>query len=168
MGYVHDTSMSQFVSPFKYGKSAGTWTPTLSSNVASDDRTAADANFNLFIPILLPSNSAALKGAYLKTIEVMYYVGTSAMDDVATVELEKVVFANDGTPTGSAPTVTLDTANDTAAERKATGYHRMVVTLSTPVWVDNDDAYWLYIAVDGSSGGVWKNYGAIVNFTLRI
>ena len=40
MGYVSDKHFSQFISPFAYGKSAGTWTPTIGSNVVSDVRTA--------------------------------------------------------------------------------------------------------------------------------
>lgn len=168
MGYVHDTSMSQFIPPVQVQKSAGTWTPTLASNTLCDRRTAADASFNLFIPIRLPSNSQASKGAYLKTIDVLYKIATAAADDFATVELEKMVFSSAGVVTGSAPAITQDTGHDTAAERKAVGDHRMTVTLTTPVWVDNDDAYVLYLVVDAAATTVFDLWGAIANFTLRL
>jgi hypothetical protein len=168
MGYVHDTSMSQFIPPVLIEKSAGTWTATLASNAFYHRRTAADAAFNLFVPIRLPSNSASLKGAYLKSIELIFNITSAAMDDIATVALKKLAFDSAGASTGSDVTVTIDAANDTAAERKATGTHRMTVTLSTPVWVDNDHAYVLYMLVDGSSSGVFDLYGAICNYTLRL
>lgn len=168
MGYVHDTSMSQFVHPSQIDKSAGTWTPTLSTNDVFHRRTAADANFNLFVPVRLPSNSAALKGAYLKSIELIFNITTGALDDFATVALKKLTFNSSGASTASDVTVTIDTANDTANERKATGTHRMTVTLSTPVWVDNDDAYVLYCVCDAAANSVFDLYGAIVNYTVRL
>ena len=42
MGYVRDQQISKFIPPSQIQKSAGTWTPTLASNVASDLRTAND------------------------------------------------------------------------------------------------------------------------------
>ena len=167
MGYVHDTAMSQFVHPSLIGKSAGTWTPTLATHDAYERRTAADANFALFVPVRLPSNSVSGKGGYLKSIELIFNITVGAMDDFATVALKKLSFSAAGASTASDVTVTVDTANDTAAERKATGTHRMTVTLSTPVWVDNDEAFVLYALVDGSANGVFDLYGAIVNYTLR-
>ena len=62
MGYVHDTDMSQFISPFGCGYTAGTWTPTIGTNMVENVRTAADASFTLLIPIEIPSNGVALKG----------------------------------------------------------------------------------------------------------
>ncbi len=168
MGTVHDTHMSQFIPPSQIQKSAGTWTPTLATNDVYERRTAADANFNLFIPIPIPSNSSTQKGGYLKSVEVIFNITTAALDDIATVALKKLSFSSAGASTGSDVTVTLDTANDTAAERKATGTHRMTITLSTPVWVDNDEAFVAYIACDGSTTGVFDLYGAVANYTLRV
>jgi hypothetical protein len=167
MGYVHDTRMSQFVFPGEIQKSAGTWTPTLATNDVYERRTAADANFALFVPIKLPSNSNDTKGAYLKSIELIWNE-TNAMDDFATVALKKLTFSGAGASSAADVTVTVDAANDTAAERKAAGTHRMTVTLATPVWVDNDQCFYLYALVDGSATGVFDLYGAVVNFTLRL
>jgi hypothetical protein len=168
MGYVNDTAMSQWIPPTAIGKTAGTWTDTLASNAYYQRRTAADANSTLFVPIQLPSNSVAQKGAYLRSIEVIYNVTTAALDDFATVELEKVSSTSGGTVTGTAPTITIDSGHDTAAERKATGVHRMTVTLSTPAWIDNDEWYVLEMILDHATTSVFDLYGAIANYTLRI
>jgi hypothetical protein len=169
MGYVHDTHMSQFIPPKAIAKSAGTWTPTIASSLISDIRGATDATFELFIPIELPSNASDLKGCLLKSIDVWYRISTAAADDVATVELEKITLKANGTiPAGEAVSVTLDVDNDTAAERKASAYHKMTVTLDTPVWIDNDEAFVLYILVDAAATTVFTLYGARANYTLRM
>jgi hypothetical protein len=90
------------------------------------------------------------------------------MDDVATVELEKNSVSSTGAHTAAAVTVTIDTGNDTAAERKAVGEHKMTVTLTTPEWVDDDEFFTLYIAVDGSATGVFDLVGARANYTERL
>ena len=97
MGYVHDTAMSQFVSPFECGYTAGTWTATISSNLISNVRTAADASFTILAPVTLPSNSVALKGAYLQSIDVYYKIATAACDSVAGLAVDKISLQADGT-----------------------------------------------------------------------
>lgn len=170
MGYVHDTQMRQFIPPFMCGKTAGTWTPTIASNVVSDVRTAADASFTLLIPVFLPSNAADLKGAYLESIDVWYKIATAAADDFATVELEKMILPASGTAvSGAAVTVSVDADHDTAAERKAAAdAHKMTVTLSTPEWVDEDDVFYLQLVVDAAATTAFTFYGARANFTLRV
>lgn len=174
MGYVHDTAMSQFVPPDQIGYSAGTWTLAVASNVWSLDRTAADASFTLYIPVPVPSNSASLKGAYLVSIELMYSIATAGADDFATVAVYKDTLqasaaSGSGTiNTAASVTVTQDTGHDTAAERKAVDEHRMKVTLSTPAWIDNDEAYHMECVVDAAAATVFKVFGAIINYTLRI
>ncbi len=169
MGYVNDSQMRQFIPPFMCGKTAGTWTPTIASNVVSDNRTAADASFTLLIPIFLPSNAADLKGAYLTAIDVWYTIATAAADDFATVELEKMTLPASGSAvTGEALTVTYDTGHDTAAERKAVNNHKMTVTLSEPEWIDEDEVLYLQLVVDAAATTAFKFYGARANFTLRV
>jgi len=164
---MNNISFSQFIPPSQVSKSAGTWTPTLASNVLYERRTAADASFSLYIPIRIMGNSVALQGCKLSSVEVIFNITTAAADDFATVELEKCSMSAAGVVTGAAVTITQDTGNDTAAERKATGTHRMTVTLTTPEWVDNDVYYVLVLTVDAAAGTVFDLYGAIANFTLR-
>ena len=170
MGYVHDTAMSQFVPPNQIGVSAGTWTLTVATNVWSNDRTAADASFTAYIPIPIPSNSVALKGCKLVSIEFMYLIGTAAADNFATFALYKDTFAVSGTLNTAAVVsgVTVDTGHDTAAERYAANEHRAVITLDTPVWIDNDEHYHVEAVVDCAGTTVFKIFGAIVNYTFRV
>jgi hypothetical protein len=174
MGYVHDTAMSQFVPPNKIGFSAGTWALTVASNVWSMDRTAANATFTVYVPVPIPSNGVALKGAYLVSIELMYSVATEDMDSVDSVKIYKDTLAavaasgSGSINTAAEATSTIDAGHDTDAERLDQDEHRMVVTLDTPVWIDNDEAFHLEVDFDGGASGVVKVFGAICNYTLRV
>ncbi len=169
MGYVHDTAMSQFIPPVCIQKSAGTWTPTLANNTLGDVRTAADAAFSLYIPILLPSNGVAMKGAYLKSIDVFYAIATAAADDFATVELEQMTLPASGSAvSGASVTISLDAGHDTAAERKAIGNHKMTISLTNPAWVDDGECYYLVLTVDAAATTVFTLWGAVANYTLRL
>ena len=168
MGYVHDTHFAQSIPLEAMSFVTGTWTPTLASNVLSMDRTAADSSSTIFIPVMIPSNASAFKGAKLVDIDVHYGIFTAAADDFATVELEKITFNADGTlATGAAVSVTLDADHDTAAERKAADEHKMTVTLDTPAWIDDDEAYYLELIVDCGAATVFKMFGAVVHYELR-
>lgn len=168
MGYVHDTKMAQWIDPSLISKSAGTWTPTYSTNKIYHRRTAADAAFNLFVPIKVPQNSAALKGAKIASIDVYYNLTVAAADDFATVELNKQTVSSVGAHTAAAVTTSLDTGHDSAAERKATGEHKMTITITTPEYLDDDSFYTLYMVVDESATGVFDLVGVRVNYTLRV
>ncbi len=168
-GYVHDTSVAQWVAPWTISNSAGTWSAALNGSVVTFNRTAADATWNAFVPVPVPSNAAASKGAYLQSVDIWYSITVSDCDDFATVALEKLtVGAPLVTPTATAPTITLDAGHDTAGERKPVGEHKMTITLSTPAWVDHEESYVVYLAVDAASGTVFKWYGARANYTLRL
>jgi hypothetical protein len=174
-GYVHDTAMSQFIPPNAMSASAGTWTMAVASNVWSNNRTANDSSFTLYIPIPVPSNSAAQKGAYLKSVEFMYSIGTADADDITTLPklykdtLQATAASGSGTLNAAAEvTSTLDTGHDTAAELKVQDEHRVKVTVTTPAWIDNDEAYHVEMVVDAAAGTVFKFFGAIANYTLRV
>jgi hypothetical protein len=176
MGYVHDTAMSLFIPPTAFGFSAGTWTLTVATNVWSMDRTAADASNTIYMPIPIPSNSVALKGAKLLSVEFMYSISTAAADDFAvatcliyTDTLSASAASGSGTiNTAAALTSTKDTGHDTDAECLAQDEHRMVLTVTTPVWTDNDVAYHAEFIVDGGAATVVKVFGGIANYTLRV
>jgi hypothetical protein len=171
---VHNTHFAQFIPPSDIEASAGTWAIAAASNVWSKDRSAADATFTLMVPVIVPSNSVALQGVKLNSIEVMYSIATGACDDVATVKLYKDTFsptAASGSGTINTATeitgITLDAGHDTAAERKAIDEHRMIITLNTPAYIDNDEGYHVEIAFDAAANSVVKVFGAIANYTLR-
>ena len=77
--------------------------------------------------------------------------------------------ADDTAVSGAAVTITEDTGHDTAAERKAIDTdHKMTVTLSTPAWIDEGEAYWLKLVVDCAAATVFTFFGAQANYTLRV
>ncbi len=176
MGYVHDTAMAQFVPPNVFGYSAGTWAMAVASNVWSLDRSAADVAFTVYMPIPIPSCSVALKGAYLVSVELMYSIATTLADDF--VETTAAIYKDTLQPTAASGSGTLNTAaivlgdfdagHDTAAELKAVDEHRAKWTLTTPVWIDNDAAFHAEYVVDPAVGTVFKVFGGIVNYTLRL
>jgi len=169
MGYVHLTDICQFIPPSAMQKSAGTWTPTLASSLITDVRTAAEASFDLMIPVVLPGSNLAKQGAKLVSIDLWYIIGTAAADDIGTVGLDKVTLpADDVAPTGAAVDVTLDSAHDTTTKRKAADEHKMTVTLDTPAFIEDDEAYWLTMSVDAAATTVFSLVGAQANFTLRL
>jgi hypothetical protein len=169
MGYVHDEHMAQFIHPADFEMSAGTWAAAEASNVVSYNRTAADAAVTVLVPIRIPSNSVALKGAKLTSIDVVYSIATNAADDFDTVELEKVsTKANAVATAGAAVAVTLDAAHDSAAERKAIANHTMTITIDVPEFLDDGDCYWLKMVIDNHANTVLKFFGAVAHFTLRV
>jgi hypothetical protein len=171
MGYVHDTKMAQFIPPTAFGFSAGTWTWTVASNVWSNNRTAADASFTIYMPIPIPSNAVAFKGSKLLSVEFMYSISVAAADDfaVATALLYLDTLAATGTlNTAAAVTTTKDTGHDTDAECLAVDEHRLVLTVTTPLWIDNDQGYHAEFVVDAAATTVFKIFGGIANYTLRV
>ena len=167
MGYVNDTHMARWIDPGAIIKSAGTWTRTYSSNKIFDRRTAADANANLFVPITIPQNSSIEKGSKVASIDVFYNITTAALDDFATVELNKETVSSVGAHTAAAVTTSLDAGHDTAAERKATGEHKMTITITTPEFLDDDSFYMLYMVIDAAASSVFDLVGVRVNYTFR-
>ena len=176
MGYVDDTHMALFIPPNQIGASAGTWTLAVASNVWSNNRTAGDASFTLYVPIPIPSNEIALKGCKLLSVELMYSIATAAADDFALATfalykdtLQASAASGSGTlNTAAAVTTTKDTGHDAAAELLAADEHRAVLTVTTPAWIDNDEAYHVEAVVDAAATTVFKVFGAIANFELRV
>ncbi len=165
-GYVHDTAFSQFIPPTMLFGDTAAWAiaagQVANSKVYGCD--ATDETANLYVPVLLPSNSVAGKGAYLKSIEIIYEIVTAACDSVTAV-IHKTVVAVEGT--GVTVTQPAFSQSPTAANSKTADQHRLVLTLTTPVWVDNDDAYHVAIAFDKAATSTVEVLGAIANFTLR-
>ena len=169
MGYVHDTSMSQFIPPEVAQFSAGTWTDAVASNVWSKQKAAADEAAVAKIPIKIPQNSVAQKGAYLRSIDIWFNVTVAALDSLAAT-IYKATLPADGAAYAapSSQAFSYDAGHDTAAERIDVDEHKMTLTLTTPFWLDEDDEVYVELAVDGALTSVFDYYGARANYTLRI
>ena len=68
----------------------------------------------------------------------------------------------------SAQTVTYDADHDTEAERYAQADHKMTMTLSTPIWVDDDANVFVELDVTAHADTVFDFVAARFNYTWRI
>jgi hypothetical protein len=172
MGYVHDTAMSQWMSPKQALKSAGTWAEGEVTGIADVwciKRTAAAAAFNLAIPVKLHQNSAAGKGSKLVSVDVGWIVGTA--DPVTlTASIFKVTKGIDTAVlvAGSAVTFTYDAEHLNNAARVDQDEHWMTLTITTPEWLDHDDYWHVEIYVDAALTTAFQYLGARANYTLRL
>src|SRR5512145_10636 len=140
MGYVHDTHMSQFIGPNQCHYVTGTWSDAAGAvaNTVCKSKAAADNTAVVTIPITIMQNESPEKGCYLKSIDVWWEVLTAAMDAV-TAAVYKAALPANGDPF-AAPTAqafTYDGSHDTAAERITIDQHKMTLTLTNPIWLDN-------------------------------
>jgi hypothetical protein len=167
MGYVHDTAMSQYIPPNAMHYVTGTWTQaagavagTIAMHKAAGAETAV-----VSVPICIPSNSVAGKGALLKSIEIDYeqlLAGTTS----TTLTLNKVTRGADGAvAVVSAVTITV---NLDATTSKSQDQHKIIGTLSTPAYIDNDE-YYIAVLTFVCGGTVTLDVlGAVANYTLRV
>lgn len=170
MGYVNDTHMSIFIPPGDFEFSEGTWTVQSGSNIIIRQRSADDAAFAALIPIRLMGNSSYRKGCRLEEIKVWYRIEGVEADDFENVNLIKNTVGPDDVSVQAATIpISLDAGHDSAAKRKALDDdHCMTVTLTTPVWVSEDDIYYLYLTIDCHADSVVTFVAARANFTLRV
>ncbi len=168
MGYVHDTAMSQLTPLKLVTTTVGTWAMTAASNLWTLNKSAADNTSVLHIPVCLPGNSAQLKGAYLKSINIWWNNATADLDALSAAIQKVSLPGQAGTHSASALTFAYDADHDSAAKRITQALHKMTLTLDTPVWVDNDDDLYVELTVDAATTSVVKLIAARANYTLRI
>src|SRR5512143_2281369 len=167
-GYVHDTNMSSYVPPTCWHFATATMTH-IAGQVAGTiamHRAANNETSVVTIPILLPSNAVAGKGAYLKSIEVDYEVLVAEPTSI-TWTLNKVTRAADTADAVVAAVTKTDTL--AAADAKTVNEHKQTITLSTPVWIDNDEYFLLQASIVAGAGGTTEDFlAAVANWTLRV
>jgi hypothetical protein len=174
-GYVHDTAMSYWISPNMCSYVTGTWTDAVGAvtGTITKAKAATDETGVIYIPVsaAIPSNSVALKGSYLKSIDLFWATTTAALDAAgATALIDRFVLPINGAafPALVAHAFTYDTGNDTAAETDDLDEHSMTLTVTTPIWLDNDDLVQVRLTLDAAATSVIKFHGARVNTTLRL
>jgi hypothetical protein len=169
MGYVHDTHMSQFIPPNLAWGDTATWAMGAGqvAHTKSLSCDATDETATLHIPVMLPSNSQANKGAYLKSIEIDFEILTAACDAMAATIYKLSRGADGAAATATSVDFSYDTGHDAAAERIDVDQHKMTLTLDTAAWIDNDEEYWVEVAFDKAATTTVDFLGAVANFTLR-
>lgn len=167
-GYVHDTAMSQYIPPNLAHCVTGTWTDIAGQVAGTIVRhcAAAAQTVTINIPIIIPSNSVAMKGAYLRSVELDHEILVAAATSV-TLSIQKVVRGLDtavavvSVPAGAQTLVAATTA-------AAADQHRDAFTLTTPVWIDNDEYYFLKAVIIQAATTQIDLLAAVANFTLRL
>ena len=168
MGYVNDTAMSQYIPPTAMHFVTGTWTEAAGQTAGTIVKIkGANAETSVItVPIMIPSNSVALKGGYLKSVEVDYEIRTAAATSI-TASMKKVVRGADGSD--AAPATVVVTQDLVAATDAAdVDEHKLVVTITTPFWIDNDEYVLLVLTAICAAGTVLEILGAVANYTLRV
>jgi hypothetical protein len=164
---LNNTHMAQIVPCTALHYVTGTWTNaaggvagTIVKHKAAGAETAV-----VTIPVRIPSNSVALQGAKLDSIELDYELTDAAATSVTAI-LHKVVRGIEGAvAVASHPTISQTPVAAAGAETEDN--HKLVVTLTTPAWLDNDDYY--LCEVSFVCGGVVEVdiFAAVINYTLR-
>lgn len=168
MGFVMD-QFSTFVPLTAIAHSAGTWTPTVTSNVWYNRRTAADAASTSYIPLgHAPQRDGSTKGAQLLSVEVHYRVVTAALDALE-AHLYKATLGADGSLlTVAEVTTSYDTGHDSAAERIDVDEHLMTLTVTTPTYLDDNEYLFVEVVADNAATSLLDEFGAMANWTLRL
>src|SRR5512136_1266580 len=165
---IHDTAMSQYIPPTLFHFSTGTITEVAGqqTGMICEHRAAANQTTLITIPIVIPSNSVALKGAYLKSINIDYEILTAEPTSL-TFTVNKVTRGANGADASVAAAA--HTATLTAATSKTVNEHANVLTITTPFCIDHDDYVLVEIALEAGAGGNTADFlAAFANFTERL
>ena len=164
---IHNIHYTQFIPPTLFHPVTGTftWTAGAVAGTIAMNRAAANETSVITIPIIIPSNSIALQGSKLLSVEVDYENFTAEATSL-TFTLNKVTRGADGAIASVAAVTKTDAI--VAADSHSVDQHKQVCTITTPAWIDNDEYYLLEVSiVAGGGGGTQKFYGAFANFTMR-
>lgn len=166
-GYVHDTAMSQFIPPTLIHVATGTWTMVAGqvAGTISKHKGAAGETTVVTVPIIIPSNSVDGKGSYLKSIELDYEIQTADLTSIT--PLIHLVTRAVETAAMAAPVAQTFTQSPTAANSKTQDQHKLVLTITTPFWIDNDQYVLAEFTCVCAAGSILDIYGAVANYTLR-
>jgi hypothetical protein len=164
---VHNVHFSQFIPPTAMHFVTGTWSDAAGAIAGTivKKKTAGAETGVVTVPIMIPSNSVALQGAKLNSIEFDYELLDAGAVAVTAV-LHKVTRGLDtAVAVPSHPTITQDLAAGVAAATQ--NQHKLTVTITTPEWVDNDVYYLLELSIECGGVVVVDVLAAVANFTLR-
>lgn len=166
---MNNTHFCQYIPPTAMYGDTATWAMKAGqvSNTIAYGCDATDETANLWIPVLLPSNSVDLQGAKLESIEIDFEILTAACDAMSAVIYKVARGADGAVAVVATPAFSYDTGHDTAAERIDVDQHKMTLTLTTPEWVDNDEYFLVKIAFDKAATTTVEALAAFANFTLR-
>ena len=166
-GYVHDTNMAQYIPPVSCHFVVGTWTQAAGSvagTIAMHKAAAAETNV-VTIPVTIPSNAIANKGAYLKSIEIDYEITVADLTS-STPVINLVTRGADGAVAVVAAQTF--TQAPTLAVAKTVGKHKLVLTITTPFWISNLQYVLVQLTNVAPATTTFDLLGIVANFTERM
>ena len=169
-GYVHDTATSFWIDFTEFSHNSGTWTMTVGpvANTYMTRRTAAAATSITRIPLNRIMNSVTRKGFYLTSVDIWFEYTTTAPTSLDALIWKNTLGADTAVHVAAAVAFSYDTGHDTAGERDNVDQHKMTLSLTTPVWIDNDELFFVELTSVNAAGTVLDFYGAHANGTLRL
>lgn len=167
MGYVHDTHMQRYIAPTDFHLVTGTWVHA-AGNVAHTivlQKAAAAETSTVTIPLNVPGNSVDLKGSLIASVEIDYEILTAAATSITATVWKIARGADDAVAVATQITATQDlTAATTAAD---VDQHNLLVTITTPEYIDDDDYWVVELACVCAATTVLEFLGAQINYTFR-
>ena len=168
MGYLHDTGLSQFIPPTVFHFSTGTITYTAGAvaGMIAAHRAAANQTTLITIPCMIPSNSNALKGGLIKSVEIDYKIEIAE----PTTLIPTVLLVTRGVE-GAVGVVAAQafTQSPALAASQTVDEHKLVLTITTPFYILNTQYVLALLTMAAGAGGNTTDfYGAVVNYTLRV
>lgn len=167
MGYVNDTHFAQYIPPNLFHCVTGTWTDVagqVAGTIARHKAATAETS-TINIPIIVPSNSVALKGSKLLYVELDYELLVAALTSI-TLSIVKVVRGVDtAVAVVSAPAGTQLLLPATTAA--TVDQHRDRFTLTTPVYIHDDEYYFLKAVTVAPATTTIDLLSAVAYFELR-
>ena len=164
---INNTHAAQYIPPTKFHYVTGTWTQAagqVSGTIAMHKAAAAETTV-VTIPVEVPSNSVALQGAKLTSIEVDFEILVADCTSITTT-LNKVTRGVD-TAVAVVAAVT-QTQTPAAATLKVTDQRKLVVTLTTPEWANQNTYYLLQLSLVCPATTQLDFLAAVANFTFRM
>jgi len=168
MGYVTDTASSMLTQLSTITTTIGTWAMTVASHIWTLNHSAAADTSVLKIPLILPGNAAALKGAYLKSFDIWWVNGTANLNDITAVLYTCALPGNGGSQAVATPAITYDANHNSTALRYTQAQHQMTMTLTTPIWIDTGCEAFVELTVNCAATSAIKLQAARANYTLRM
>ena len=138
-------------------QTAAVWTlSSQGSGIIRLRRTASAATERITFdcsPVI--QRTTASKGWAPSSVTIQYKVSTGAINDLTATLSTVVMPANaSAVASGSAVTFTYDASHDTTAERLTVAEHTMVLTITTPAYLNAGEHLVLDLLVDGTATGV--------------
>ena len=167
----HDTHMHRWMPPTRLHAVTGTWADAAGAiaNTIVRKKTANAETSVVTVPVELPQNDGPEKGAYLVSLNV-YYELLSAVATSVDALIHRATLPADTAAFGTVESLAFsyDTGHDAANERNTQDQHTMTLTLTTPVWIEDNHLIQVQMSFVCGGAVVVDFIGVRANYTYRL